>query len=1213
MENTPDPFTTYDDYGMYYRRVIDQVTAQQNRSGLKLVVGPTGLGKTSAIPQVIAQYRSQDEILRFVYTSHRHMLIGEMEKKLKEKNIPCVYLKNDENIVVDFLHLHGIADFLKRLDQFRFFEYTPVQKHIIEQHIVSLRQDHELLQGVRKHRDSFLYKQPKEAFERRCSEFLNVFKTGLSNPQLPENTREQILKDAWIWKLFPYIAYLKDPDHPVLLVTIHKLLYGFFNGKNNERILSLNGNIIFLDEFDMQEKELLKFLCSSPEVQNSFEFVRLFYEEMSRLKKQGDLEILSDDSDPKIKAKQAATFIVDTLEQNCQKEGFNFPQLRHFILRPDEFEQKKISIFQSSVQITPRPFYLIERDTGWEIIGRSKDGTLRGQNLINLISRTTDAILNFFSDVWADGLQAEWKNWIEKCYDQKNDNSPGRYQKIISEYGLNRRSSRIAVGAHDGDLSDSIYFQGYGLFRLLRRDDYTAPDEVRVEQKKLSITPEYILWRLCESNLVFALSATGDIRRYVNSFDITWLEKFGHYIPVDSQDKELIVALKQKKAMTRKYGVRFEVAQPLQVDHVLNKTIANLEAEQFFQKFGEEPSSIAIFYRKQALSLFFSTLHWVTQKSKNRAHLVFMNSFAFIENFLKVGQNGVPESLYKGISQYIQIQNVDDNQSRSYFITFEGKECQVVFLDASKGKEMEDVPFSQLKENVPVIVVTTYQTASNGVNLKWQEFSKEQKTGRECDFEGIHLLEAPHYYFSGNEADTDEVDKDKVFIWQVWKLYANLQISEKQFHIALQEMDSTITNELYKKSPDYLLNQISIFYQALGRVDRQWMPMPEMEIRLATGKPGVYELFVNYLQAQGEIAKNRLYREAYTSSLILELHEQIKKQNHRMKVLNSLRYEEINHVEQQAKTVIDRLLDMLAAVRNGEYATEDSRKAMRLWRQVREAALKQDYHYENDVELFNQKLNRSERFIVNFPKSFTFQTAHLQPNDALLIDWTEKTIHPSQTELTSTYNLNAYYRNYAQNRIVNRYFRYRNYKLAYQKTSPTIVFTPYVLQTVLAGAIGEEVVKAILQDVGLPLLSESDYSPALFEIYDLEIIGYPIYIDAKNYSNWTTLYRFSANREDPEYDEKMNSAAFLAAAQRKWEYISNHTGDKRTKLVFINLLAGDNHPNEGWDETLKPVVPFSFSKSAICIIQGVFQRENPELVRDDFMAWAQDTKQLLRS
>src|SRR5690606_25580682 len=105
-----------------------------------------------------------------------------------------------------------------------------------------------------------------------------------------EETHQQLMHDPGIWRLFPYTEFLFHPAQPVLLVTMQKLLYGFFNGRSSERLLSLEDKIIFLDEFDMQEKEMLGFLCRSPEIQNSFEFVRLFYEEMSRQQQLGHLD-----------------------------------------------------------------------------------------------------------------------------------------------------------------------------------------------------------------------------------------------------------------------------------------------------------------------------------------------------------------------------------------------------------------------------------------------------------------------------------------------------------------------------------------------------------------------------------------------------------------------------------------------------------------------------------------------------------------------------------------------------------------------------------------------------------------------------------------------------------------------------------------------------------------------------------------------------------
>lgn len=1203
------------DYRSYYLRAINRQLENQSLPGLKLVVGPTGLGKTSVIPEIIKEVREQPDGPRFIYTSHRHLLIGEMKDRLDENEIPCVYLKNDEDTVIAFLESQGKADFLRYLEQEKFFSYADITKFSIQNIIDSLKQDYDHIRSDSSFKNSLTYQNQVRFFGERCSSFLNHFKQGLMSSELPDKRREALLKSQQIWQLFPYIAFTHSPEKPVLLATIHKLLYGFFSGSRNERISSLDGNIIFVDEFDMQEKEILSFLCRSNEIRNSFEFVRLFYEEMSRQQQQGDLDEQPDEPELKAKAKFAASSIVTDLEKECQKEGFKFPQIRHFMLREDEFEQKPLSIFQSSVQIVPKPFYIKEHRTRWEIVKNASEETLLAQRLLSIINRTTDSILNFFSGVWADGLKPEWEAWVEQCYDQKNDNSAGRYQKIITEYGFYRRPTRIRKDQSEADLSNSIYFIGFNLLRLLRRADHTVPNEVNIEQKRMSITPEYILWRMCKSNLVFALSATGDIKRYINAFDLKWLENSCNYLPIDEEDKALVSELKRQKEAKRNYEVNFDVAMPLSSSHALHTALSNLEADGFFRKEEEEKSpEISISHRKEVLSLFLETLIWITQKSQNQAHLVFLNSFAFIEKLFQKEENHVSPSFYEAIKANFAVTSESSKLKREYKAFIDGKEYQLVFLDASKGREMEDESFVQDQIGVPLIVVTTYSTASNGVNLKWIQETDDKRNQTKRDFQGIHLLEAPHFYFSGNEMPDDQEDPVKMYIWKIWKLYHNLQISEKQFIKCLQDIDYAYTNRLYKTTSDFLLNQIAVFYQALGRVDRNWQEMPKMDIRLegASFNPSVLEIFERYLTAGGEIAQARIDREAYTSSLILALHQQIIKRNGRMKVRNSLTAEDITPIETRCKRKLDDVLNMIDNMRKGAYSEEDSRKIIYLWWHIREAMLKQDYLFEESIEVYNIPQSKKEKITIHFMSDFVHQTAFLKKGSLLYFNRLDNTFVPNQTEETIHYDLNQFYRNFADNTTIARYFHFHNYRLRYAEVSPAVIFTPYATQSILAGAVGEAALKALLEEAHIPLIPDDDYSPALFEVSDLQVKGFPLYLDAKNFS-WTTLNRFAAEPGDPEYDEKLNSRAFLLAAQKKWRYIVDCIGDTRTKLVFINLLANEDHPNEGWDENLTPIRPFSFSQSSIMIIQGVINRNTTNDLRNDFISWVNHISPLTKS
>lgn len=599
-------------------------------------------------------------------------------------------------------------------------------------------------------------------------------------------------------------------------------------------------------------------------------------------------------------------------------------------------------------------------------------------------------------------------------------------------------------------------------------------------------------------------------------------------------------------------------------------------------------------------------MRWVAHKSDNQAHLVFLNSFAFIEKFFRP-DNGLPPSFYNG---HIAIEKLANGRSREYMVEIEKRPCQIIFLDAAKGREMGDQSFDQAQSDTPLIVVTTYPTASNGVNLRWYKHDDDRKSSNGHDFEGIHLLESPHFYFSGSDSNDDGIDKTKLFIWQIWKLYHNFQISESQFITALREINISDANAQYKSTPDFLLNQIAVFHQALGRVDRQWQPMPAIEVRLSGVRSGALEIFERYLTVPGIIAENRIARETYTSSLILALYEKIEKQYLRKTIINQLTHESIASVEQHSRQVTGRLLKMVSDMRKGAYGPTDAQKIIDLWWRIREAALKQDYHFQSDITVTYLPTNQKQAIKIDFRHDFVLETAFLRYGEALLIDWEEQKIHRQSTQTTKLYNLNRYYRQYAQNSTLDWYFRTHNYRLRYEPANQNLFFTPYIQQNIVAGAVGEVALKATLQHFRIPLAHERDCPPSLFEIADMQLAGLPVYVDAKNYSQWTTLYRFAASSDDPAFDEKLNAETFLTAAQRKWEYIVAQTGNQDTKLVFINLVAGENHPNEGWDNQLEAVRPYRFADSAITIIQGVIDTKNPHEWRPDFVSWINEVKEM---
>src|SRR5260370_36227765 len=70
-----------------------------------------------------------------------------------------------------------------------------------------------------------------------------------------------------------------------MAVTLHKAFQGFFDGRKTLNLTRLEdedgGYIIFLDEFDFLENDLVGLICRAPQISNPFRVVELFYRAMT--------------------------------------------------------------------------------------------------------------------------------------------------------------------------------------------------------------------------------------------------------------------------------------------------------------------------------------------------------------------------------------------------------------------------------------------------------------------------------------------------------------------------------------------------------------------------------------------------------------------------------------------------------------------------------------------------------------------------------------------------------------------------------------------------------------------------------------------------------------------------------------------------------------------------------------------------------------------
>jgi hypothetical protein len=209
--------------------------------------------------------------------------------------------------------------------------------------------------------------------------------------------------------------------------------------------------------------------------------------------------------------------------------------------------------------------------------------------------------------------------------------------------------------------------------------------------------------------------------------------------------------------------------------------------------------------------------------------------------------------------------------------------------------------------------------------------------------------------------------------------------------------------------------------------------------------------------------------------------------------------------------------------------------------------------------------------------------------------------HLAQPE-TWHWIMDALYYTIKENRVIRDHFEARDYKLAFSPSDQHF-FTPYCYQAILAGAIGEEAITALLQDEGVELEETPD---ALFEVADLKIRGLPWYIDCKNYND-RTLERFSAPIDDLAWHPKLNEAHFAERARLKVEQLRAHHGTQ-VKLIYLNLVSSQPRPRGYYDCDFRET---SFGEASIVVIQGALRRRIPNAYHQAFEHFFHDLRSAL--
>jgi hypothetical protein len=1174
-------------YATYYHRTI-----QHHQTGLKLVLGGTGLGKTSGIRKVIQEPEYQQR--KFIYLANRKQLVEEMGQELEHLGLSSsfVILHRDLEVVLNTLKWQRPA-FYELLESTLFIENVKRWNDNNFRYRIDLPTVRRSCKALEELAISqiVLPTMLEEQMDRHARIVLDAFKAallGADNKRGSSPAYQKLADHAVVQSLFPFIAFKRRPEKRLLIATIQKTFYGFFDGLKQLNLTRMEkkdgGYIIFLDEFDFLENDLVGLICRELHVRNPFWVDELFYRAMKRHKLPLETYPIPGDIRGRI---EQINWIIDQGIRDQQR--LSFPDINQFTssvprqksAKRGEKTRMSSVIFRTLHTISTDHLSLKETNRSFEIIvdpGHRMDTTLRpALPFFEKVSLACELILLLFKELERGDDEIIYRELVRHCF---QDTVFPEELALISQFSYPRQRSKRQTPL------DALLETGYSLYDIHDLQQKTDEEEVEVRHYGMLTTPETILESLAQHNLVFGLSATADIQRYVHHFNLNWLKQrlAQNWISVDDDDHALIQNLNQQKAAIRNNKVDLVVLDGLSPDDEYQQRLHQLIlAVEKDEDFGNETHEGHL---KLRIQLFFSSLLWLcarASKDKNATCLLFLTTFRQIK--LVFDRYRTPDGNLFVITRR-------DNASNPWFdvyeITLQDRQFIVVFYNAQMGATVRQRPEAQRTfdalfwEEKPVVIVTQYLSAGNGVNLQY--WSSPAMTQQQ-DFMYMGLLEAPYFYFCKPDPDlpyNDKIAALKENIWYQAKLYTENIIPERRFLQVLSTLDDPWEwNRRYLEhsdtSDDALFNHMATFMQALGRVERVWEKMDDQTILLSRS---VHQQFYRFCNPEFE--QTRQEREPIISNNLKQIFEKIcAERAPREREIRRYKDARLGSKNEHCRQKITSLLNRLEGLRNGSGDTE----ARTLWLHIRQAVLRHHFH---DPQLRGHACVAESSY-------YRDATLHLTLQNEII---------PARLAQSDTYawHMDALYRVIKDNVVIRDYFQSQGYKLAFDPQSPSF-FTPYCYQAILAGAIGEEAITALLCDEKIKLEEVPD---AVFELADLKLQGCPCYIDGKYYNEYT-LERFAIPPDDPASHPKLNETYLKESARRKVEKLRAYHGGP-VKLIYLNLISSHPRPYGCYDDNFQEV---SFHQASIIVIQGALQRKHPNAYHKAFEYLLQDVRSLL--
>jgi hypothetical protein len=1199
-------------YVDYYRRAIETYA-----TGLKLVLGGTGLGKTSSLAELL----NSDDYpadTKFIYVANRIQLLNEMAAQLHD---PRHYVQQRKD--ADQLHAVLIDGTLNELlqqpqlpallDEYRRQERLPATT-LADLHGKADRFGRAWAMGQQGVGLLDLSDLASEALK-PLKELLALARQLAAAPLLPRQRIEQAaaqeLTALAVWpRLFPYMQFQADANCRLFLLTVQKAFHGVFDGRRTVRLgrweKPAEGRYVFvLDEFDFLENDLLDLLAHDKEVRDPFGLVQTFYERLCR-RKLTHPQYLAHRPEwrPIRKMMEDIRARIDELAD----KRIDFPAVTHFDTNEEELRGR--AIFQSNRSLVQKPVYLhpaTPRQHSFTLTAEA--GGPNAFLLFDVVTRAVKDIIRLFNRLQAEHEDIYFEV-LRQCF---GGTDYLREIRQVSQIGAQYELCETSYG--------SLLTNGFGLYEIkMDTSQLTDPDEVGVLYHSLNDSPEAMLRALAGQHLVFGLSATAHIQRVLRNFDWTGLahpgrpaDSFGP-LPNTPADEADVLHANACKAGARQNTITHEIVEPLRVSPSEPKILfgdqlaamAHADPAYFGKKAG------ALSHRLGRVQHVFGLLARLAAQdpaelAAGPTHLVFLSSLRQVQRLLDAGGD---EDGWFGATRHPA---AGDKNLRIYDVWCRDETrqhrvaCTVALYDARFGQELRTDPTLHAQYNAlfwagrPVVVITTYPSAGNGVNLQYYRRAidfetRHDETRRDDgkrDFQFLHLLEAPYYYFSGVEPQATASEQHAAIkrdVYGVLKLlYAKRLTTAQASGLLGQIRQLNRYNAEYLHTTDGVLNQFSVLVQALGRIERVWQPMPAQRLYLARDVYGV----LARVAADPALAAERENYLRYASGNMQTLLPAIEHKEKKDRKDADGESHDLRRANDAARDAIHRLvLELEHFKRTGE---GDVRQR---WQWLRDDVLRHDLPRPlRPGEALADKPRPNQLARIRG----TFRSDYLREGK-LLINHEMHLVPPgTHSPEFRPWDLNAAYRpvNSQLGSPLATHFRVRGYELAFVESGTYLL--PYVYQSILVGAIGEEVIEAVLKSRHIKATSAA-VPDAVFEVADLRLENRPIYIDCKNYGN-RTLRQFPLPPDDPFYHPNLNEAHFKERMVSKWRQLSQATPTTPAdpcRLVVMNLRHDEDSALGFYDEHFERVPDWAAAR--IVVLTGTLKPDPADA--DDLLTLA---------